>query len=318
MQFDRNMPVIVLVVMALLAPRLICQAASTSETSEQARATILELKRQNSPTARAKLCEMAISSGTPKNLAVWAASAYCSTIMNKTDAARLLKSADEKIQDLALARMVGATLDEGTWRQLWPFLASGTARQMGLVASIAGEDCGSVPAKEKAEILLEEFRRLESARQVHRSVVLGQSQMRHAEGEVAYWDLSRCLMKMGQLDLETLATLTPEAPGHLRDCVLVARGSRGDANVKGELHRIVLQSSYALIRSLAIQAIGQLGAADGIPILERVAQEDPAVITNYFPHWVRSPDDLKPRTHYPLREKAAQVASRMRVEDQQR
>jgi len=53
---------------------------------------------------------------------------------------------------------------------------------------------------------------------------------------------------------ELVRQLTPADPSAARDCVLIARGCRGDAGVKPELYRIIRESPVPGIRNAAVNA----------------------------------------------------------------
>lgn len=254
---------------------------------------------------------MALAPGIRADLASYAASAYCAKLTNKANAAVLLESENEGIRDLALARMIGCEIDTSIWEKLKTVLASGTARQMGLVAAIAHHDPGGMSANEKASVLIKGFQRLEFAAGAKKRIVGGEWNMVLTESEIAWGRFARALMSLRGLETQVLMDLTPKDPGNLRDCVLIARRYRGDSTVNENMHRIVLQNPLVSIRSLGISTIAGSGRPEDIPALRRVAEGDPAVISNYSPHIPRSEEDMTPRVFYPLRTKATEGINRI-------
>lgn len=296
----------------LVCSALACQSLGSAEfkrppnrTPSEIRHSLGELKAQSSLNAKAALLETALDSDVPEDLRVLAASIFQGKMTNRTEAAVLLESSNTRIQEAGLAAMIGCKLDAQLWQRLTSVLASGTAIQMGLVADIANYD-DAFSGEKKALDLIKGFERLEDA--------IGAGELRGVKwnmkipaAELACTQLLNALIGIKDLEYVHLAGLTPSTSGMLRDCILVARGFRGDTNVRQELRRIVQKTTQPLIRSKAITAIRQSGTKDDIPALERVAQEDSIVIKNYIPHLASPEEGLNTRTFYPLREQAAEA-----------
>jgi len=109
------------------------------------------------------------------------------------------------------------------------------------------------------------------------------------------------------LEEEFLRQQTVETEGLVRDCVLLARGRRGDAQAKDQLRRLAQEHPPAAFRWRASEAFFKLGTPEDLPWLRAVAKRDSFYIEKWVPGLVASEDDEIPRDYYPLRERAREV-----------
>lgn len=284
-------------------------SAQSVKTPAEIESALKALKLGASETTAEALLEIALAPGVRKDQAIHAASLYRSKITNQVEAARLLTAGNDEIREIGLSAMVGCQLDSHLWEELKVVLGSGTVRQKGLVAAIAHHD-DRFSAQQKAATLISSFDELEAGRGAGTKIwYLWQTQSTACE--IAYEQLTKCLMQMKGLEIADLISLTPSESGVFRDCLIVARAYRVNESAREELRHLALENEFMLIRNLAIAALARGRAAQDRETLERIAKEDPAVVKNYTPHLARSDADLNPRTFYPLREQASEAIQRI-------
>jgi hypothetical protein len=105
---------------------------------------------------------------------------------------------------------------------------------------------------------------------------------RWTQMDFAYRTVIRALAHLvhsGGLSGQTLRELLPESPGAARDCGLIVIGWEGDHSVRPEMWRIVRESPVTMVRDRVLGFYFRRWATEeDLPVLERVAAEDPHVI----------------------------------------
>jgi hypothetical protein len=96
--------------------------------------------------------------------------------------------------------------------------------------------------------------------------------------------------------------------GRARDAVIIALGQRGGASVHDELVHLAQEPDGGRFREFAVLALGENGTPSDIPLLRRLAREDPLVREGFLgaPH----PVDSRGPT-YPVREAAERSIHRI-------
>lgn len=266
-------------------------------------AYIDSLASSKTEAAMETLLQIALDPSVPERHATNAAAAFSFPNRGSLQLTRLLDSPHTNAWEVALVWLIGARIDRSTWEQkLVPLLGRGSLRLKELIIVIAQEDSGEVPPQEKAAALLKGMDGIESLPESNRRA--GYDDWTGPCYQLVYRYLANALAQMDGLDLGALRELTPQRPSAARDCVLIARFSKGDLTVREELSQIALNHSHYLLKARAVQAFLVAGTRQDIPLLEKIAQADTTVVTNkYLPpvHWLEVSGH---RNYYPLREGA--------------
>ena len=266
--------------------------------------SITAITKVQTPAAHAALWQMALGGGNGSQAAAYT---LIKRMTNKTEAVKLLASKSQEVQAIALRSMVGSPLDRTSWALVKEVLVSDSLEVRRDAACVAGNDSGKqVSALEKAQVLIQAMTGLESLPGAKEQV--GYEDLICTQSEITHFEFAQALLSR-RLDLnpEMLRLSTPREPGTMRDFLLIARARRGEDAVKEELRRIVRQAVSPLLRLQVILALTLAGTAEDVPVLEEVAQDDPAVVRNWLPHTYVSPADGIPKDYYPLRERAKQA-----------
>jgi hypothetical protein len=272
--------------------------------------SITAITKAQTPEARAALWQMALGGGNGSQTAAYA---LIKRMTNKLERLKLLDSKSPEVQALALRGMAGCALDRRAWEVVKSFLLSDSLELRRRAAYVTSNDSGDeVGAREKAEALVQALSGLESLpgadKRVWFPVASPHADLPCGAAEYAWARLTSALMSPRlAVSVAALRELTPGEDGMIRDCLIIARASRGDESAKLDLRRIVREQTASVVRFTALGAFALAGALDDLAVLEEVAQKDPALIKNWMPPTSVSPEDGIPRDYYPLRERAREV-----------
>lgn len=259
------------------------------------------LRSAKTDSAKEVLLGIALDKAVAERHAERAAYGFTSMVKSNMGAAALLDSPHSRVREIGLLKMNHGAIDRALWEtKLRPLLAHGTVRDRDLTMCIVRSDPGEIPAREKAVALLAALEGIEKAPGNDRRVGL--------DGWTGpYRHLTDALCELPGLDASTLAELTSGAGGAVKDCVLIARFSKGDVTVREAVKRMALSHEQYLLKAKAVRAFVACGTSEDVTVLEEVARSDPFSVTNKYPMPWESPEallDVRPRVYYPLRDEA--------------
>ncbi len=269
-------------------------------------AYIDSLRSAQSDSAKGVLLGIALDRAVEERHAEKAAFGFTSMVKSNMGAAALLDSPHSRVREIGLLKMNHGAIYRALWEtKLRPLLAHGTVRDRDLTMCIVRSDPGEIPAREKAAALLTALDGIEKAPGNDRRV--GLDGWTGPYRQLMYRHLTDALCELPGLDASTLAELTPGVGGAVKDCVLIARFSKGDVTVREAVKRMALSHEQYLLKAKAVRAFVAYGTSEDVTVLEEVARSDPFSVTNKYPMPWESPEavsDVRPRVYYPLRDEA--------------
>jgi len=115
-------------------------------------------------------------------------------------------------------------------------------------------------------------------------------------------------LKASHVDVRQLSELAGRLKGRARDGVVLAQALRGDQSVRPHVVKLARDAEAGLFRSWAAVALGRIGTAEDLPMLQELAKTDPLRREAQLPA-TQLPGSWK--TVYPVREAARASIARI-------
>jgi hypothetical protein len=232
----------------------------------------------------------------------------------------LLQSTNRHIQAIAVRGLLRGyrdepiPLDRQAWEVVKGLLSAQNLDTRSAAATVTGRDSGNeVPAAEKAEALIAALSGIETLPEAQQPTAFGvHTFLRGARYEFVCLSIITALGDVRGLEAEFLRQQTEATTGVARDCVLLARGWRGDTLAKEDLRRMAREHPSAAFRWEAVGTFFKLGTTEDLPWLQDVAARDPFYMEKWLPGTFASPEDEIPRDYYSIRDRAQKVMEDIR------
>ena len=202
----------------------------------------------------------------------WAAATYLRTLSDQSGARPLLESSDPGIRNIALLALKGVALDRGLLDQVHDAALSENPSVRAAAADVLKHAPGTQHSEEKLTTLLEAIRGVDDLPYAHKPL----SRSCLSQGEDLY---RRYIGAIAGADLAAgvLAGVTTSTESVTHTCVVIARGMRGDPDVRTSLLRLAGDPEAGMFRAFAVRALGYVGTGEDLAFLREVAESDPLV-----------------------------------------
>jgi hypothetical protein len=208
----------------------------------------------------------------------WAARCYVRSLTSKEKARELLQASNPEVVAIGLIALAKqkTPIDDRLLGELDRLLDShsGYVRRVcaGLILNAPWHSRGH----EMARIIIESIKTVGAIDHADRPLsYAGDLWTEYTEAGATYRKLIWALASAQAIALSDLVQLTPETPGIVRDCVLIARAWRNDSSVRPELYRIARKAEHPNLRAAALNGFSWIGTVQDLPFLEKVAATDP-------------------------------------------
>ena len=210
----------------------------------------------------------------------WAARACLRTLPEGADARKLLAGGNPQVLNPALLALKGQPVDEALLKRIGEIVRQKEAEPAGwtalpfAAADVVSSDPRPVLLPERVDLLLGLLS--DVAKMPGRDKPRQHSSMTHAQEACR-----RLLLNLINLPAEAgplLAKASGQPRGVERDILVISRARRGDAAVREDIRAILTDGTAGLRRAWAARALGDIGRAEDLPLLKRLAQTDPLAL----------------------------------------
>ncbi len=225
----------------------------------------------------------------------WAAGRYLAALKDKSDAAKLLVSANPLVHNTALLALKGQEIDEALLQRLKDLLESKLNAVRWASAWVMAMTPSPRYAEDKVSAIVAATDRVDDIPKAHETFQRGPDT--HAEMEYSTYIGSLTEMRGAE---SALRNATERVSGMTRNIVVIARAFRGDNTARSALRKVLTDPAAGMMRERAAHAMAHIGTKDDIALLRRIAESDPL-------KRARGGCVLPPtvsREHYPVREAA--------------
>ncbi|MHB9007479.1 MAG: hypothetical protein ACYDC1_11170, partial [Limisphaerales bacterium] len=254
------------------------KSALRGSSSRQRHDILRELGTRRTADAREVL--LAVVLGKHGNLhREWATSCYLQSLDDKSQAKALLRADSDDAVGRSLAKMYGLPIDSSLLTEIQRLLGSPSLYVRGNCVDLIERDPSGLHGPEKARLMLDS---LQSA-----TALPTATQFRNSHGfAVGEWtqlgafafNITSTLSEAKGIDPATLEQETPRWSGLVRECLIVARGWRGDRSIKAELLQVMEHGALPELRVLAVHSFQTMAEPADRAVLERIANTDPFAV----------------------------------------
>lgn len=234
--------------------------------------TIQVLSIVNTPKSRETLLQVVMRTKTDE--LPWirgAAREYVATLVDKSEARKLLATSDTQVLQEAAVGLRGVAIDKGIIGRLLELMASKDHHLRRLVVAVLGEDPGGQFASEKVAAIVRaipDIARMEKADDVAWPGNWTNSEVYCR----TYIDALARMKNARQAIIEQLPVAPVGEP--TQHCLVLALAFGGDGGVRPELRKMVTDANAGLFRAWAAEALGKIGTTEDLPLLRGVTQKD--------------------------------------------
>lgn len=241
-------------------------------------ATCRELADSPTEEACSLLLDIALGSRKP-SVQEMAASRYLKIISHPRDARALLTASNEEVLAMAMSKLRREPIDSELLADLERLLGSSSSLVRYACARVIAEAPSTTDAPKTVQVAADCCRTahmVDGAREL--TAFAHEAVATRTRAGLVYQALIRGLAFAPAISLDALRMGTPVEAGPERDCLLLARATRGEWALRDEVERIVESAIDPGIRWAALEAFRIHGKQPDIPLLEHVADNDTFVI----------------------------------------
>lgn len=208
-----------------------------------------------------------------------AARCFVNSLDDRSQARALLNMTNTTALGAVLAAMYGLPIDPSLLTEIQRLLGSPSLYVRGNCVGLIEKDPSGLHGPEKVRMMLDSLQSamtLPTATQfegIHGYAVGEWTRL----GAFAF-DITRTLSESKGIEPAMLEQETPRRSGLVRECLIVARGWRGDRNVKAELRQVMDGGTLPEVRVLAVNSFETMAEPADRAVLERIASQDPFAV----------------------------------------